>query len=138
MWYNFNCAWIIFRWKIWRRKERTSVMKNRKYCSIIFRKPYATKYIPLKDLHCTKKFQVFILTCVNWLSKNCFVKVKINLDIVLSDITFDNGVVKKMSSILPYRFQRNYYAVIWSQTRHPTHLLEWLQIFPPLNKKSKF
>ena len=35
---------------------------------------------------------------VNWLSKNHIVKVKINLDInldiLLSEITFDNGVVK--------------------------------------------
>ena len=27
--------------------------------------------------------------------KNCFVKVKINLDIILSEKTFDNGVVKR-------------------------------------------
>ena len=59
------------------------------------RKLYATKYSPFKDLHCKKTFQVFILKYVNWLSKNCFVKFKINFDIILSEITFDNGVVKR-------------------------------------------
>ena len=53
------------------------------------RRLYATKYSPFKDLHCTRNFSSFMLKCVNWLSKNCFVKVKINLDIILSEIAFD-------------------------------------------------
>ena len=32
--------------------------------------------------------------CVNGLLEICSVKVKINLDIILSEITCDNGVVK--------------------------------------------
>ena len=46
------------------------------------RKPYTTKKIvPLKTCIVHKTFQAFILKCVNWLSKNCVVKIKINLDI---------------------------------------------------------
>ena len=59
------------------------------------KRPYATKYFLLKTGIVHKTFQVFMLKCVNWISKTCFVKVKINLDIILSEITFDNGVVKR-------------------------------------------
>ena len=51
--------------------------------------------VPLKTCILDKTFQVFMLNCVNWLSKTYFVKFKINLDIILSEITFDNGVVKR-------------------------------------------
>ena len=48
----------------------------------------------LKTCIVRQTFQVFIIKYVNLLSNTCFVKVKINLDIILSEITFDNGVVK--------------------------------------------
>ena len=51
--------------------------------------------VPLKTCIVHRTFQVFILKCVNCLSKNCVVKVKSNLDIILSEITFDNGGVKR-------------------------------------------
>ena len=47
------------------------------------RKPYASKYIPFKTCIVHKTFKVFMLKCVNWISKACFVKVKINLDIII-------------------------------------------------------
>ena len=43
-------------------------------------------------MHSTKNYWTF---CVNRFSESCFVKVKINLDIILSEITLDNGVVKR-------------------------------------------
>ena len=58
-------------------------------------RPYATKYSPVKDLYCKQNFSSFILKCVIWLSKNSFVKVKINPDIILSEIGSDNGAVKR-------------------------------------------
>ena len=60
-----------------------------------FRRPYATKYSPFKDLHCTQNFSSFYLQMCKLIIKNCFDKVKINLDIILSEITFDNDVVKR-------------------------------------------
>ena len=35
-----------------------------------------------------RAFQVFVYRCVNWLSGTCFVKVKVNLDIILPKIIF--------------------------------------------------
>ena len=72
----------------------------------------------------TKLFlQVFILRCVNWLSKNCFVRVKINLDIILSEITFDNGVVKRwvsyfLQTILRVNLHNSFNLIIsrWRRT----------------------
>ena len=68
-------------------------------------------------------FQVFILRCVNWLSKNCFVRVKINLDIILSEITFDNGVVKRwvsyfLQTILRVNLHNSFNLIIsrWRRT----------------------
>ena len=96
MWCTFYYAWIFFRWKIWSRIERTSVMKNSKYCSIFLLEDLTQQNIvPLKNCIVHKTFQVVILKCENWLSKKCFVKVKINHDIWLSETTFDNGVVKR-------------------------------------------
>ena len=64
-------------------------MKNSKYCSIFFQKTLRYKIQ-------SPQREVFILKCVNYSSKNRFVKVKINLDILLSEITFGNSVVKKL------------------------------------------
>ena len=46
-------------------------------------------------MHCRQNFSSFYVKLCNWVSKTCFVKVEINLDIILSEITFDNGVVKR-------------------------------------------
>ena len=51
--------------------------------------------VPLKTCIVHKTFPVFILKCVYWLSKNCFLKIKINLDIISSEIKVGNGVVKR-------------------------------------------
>ena len=51
--------------------------------------------VPLKTCILHHFFQVFMLKCVHWLSKTFFVKMKINVDIILSEITFDNGVEKR-------------------------------------------
>ena len=58
-------------------------------------KPYATKYSPFKNCILYITFHVFIQRCVYWLLGTCFVKVKINPDIILSEITFDYSVVKR-------------------------------------------
>ena len=52
-------------------------------------------------MHSTQNFPNFLYRCVNELSETCYVKVKINLDFIISEITFDNGIAKKMSSIIP-------------------------------------
>ena len=69
-------------------------MKNSKYCSIFFTIFTQQNKVLLNTCILQKTFQVFILKCVYYLSKTCFVKVKINLDIILSEITFKNDVVK--------------------------------------------
>ena len=71
-------------------------MKNSKYCSIFFLQDLAQQNIvPVKTCILHKTFQVFMLKYVKRLSKTCFGKVKINRDIILSAIKFDNGVLKK-------------------------------------------
>ena len=85
-------------------KNMTSKRKNicyekfRKIANIVAfssRRSYATKYSPFKDLHCTQNFSSFYLKMCKLIINKLFVKVKINLDIILSEITFDNGVVKR-------------------------------------------
>ena len=56
---------------------------------------YETKYCPLKDLHCTQNFSSFYLKMCKLIIKNCFVKIKIELDFILSEITFDDGIGKR-------------------------------------------
>ena len=65
----------------------TSNRKNICYENVEFssRRPCATKYSPFKDFHCTQIDN----------KRNCFVKVKINFDVILSEIKFDNDLVKR-------------------------------------------
>ena len=94
---------FLLRLDIFQTKNIMSNRKNIRYGKITnivafsSRRPYATKYSPFKDLHCIQNFSCFHLKMGKLLIKNCFVKVKINLDIMLSEITlnFDNGVVKR-------------------------------------------
>ena len=74
----------------------------------------AKNIVPLKTCIVHKTFQAFMLKCVNWLSKTCFVKVKINLDIILSEITFDNGVVKRWVAYF-LKFYVNAYQMYFTQ-----------------------
>ena len=93
MWHNFYYAWISFRWKVWRRKEKTCDVKN----SILLKNLTQQNIVPLKPCNLIITFQVFIQRCVYWLSGTCFVKDKINLqvDITLLEIKFDYSVVKR-------------------------------------------
>ena len=60
------------------------------------RRPYATKYSPFKDLHCTQNFSSFYFKmCKLVIKKIVLLKLKINLEITLSEIIFDNGIVKR-------------------------------------------
>ena len=58
-------------------------------------RPYEQNIASFKTCIIQKTFQDFMLKCVNWLSKTCFVKVKINYYIILSEIPFDNGEVER-------------------------------------------
>ena len=50
--------------------------------------------VPLKTC-ITRNSSSFYLNICKLVIKRCFVKVKINTDIILSERTFDNGVVKR-------------------------------------------
>ena len=64
----------------------TSDVKNSKYRSIFFfKKPYVSKYSPFLNLHSV--YNIFTFSYKDVYID--FVKVKINLDIILSEITFD-------------------------------------------------
>ena len=67
-------------------ERNTSDVKNSKYRSIFFfKKPYASKYSPFLNLHSV--YNIFMFSYKDVYID--FVKVKINLDIILSEITFD-------------------------------------------------
>ena len=61
---------------------------------LFFQKLTQQKYSPFKILQSVQNFSS-IYRCVNWWSLTCFVKVENSLDIILSEITFEYGVVKK-------------------------------------------
>ena len=88
MWYNFYCAWIFSDEKYDVEKKEHLLWKIANIVAFSSRRPSATKYSPFRTCIVHKTLKVFILKCVNFkkkLSKNCFVKVKLNLDIILSD-----------------------------------------------------
>ena len=82
--------------KICRRIENTSDVKISKICRIFFNKTLRNKVFSVWNLvfH-SYLFSNFYTRCVYLLSGTCSVKVKIELDIILSEITFNYSLVKR-------------------------------------------
>ena len=85
--YQVN-VWF-FRWKIWRWKE--TLMWNEQHFQHFFTKSNAAEYTSLKTLHSILNFSNFYKIICKWIIK----KVKINLDIIFWEKTFDYGEVKR-------------------------------------------
>ena len=87
-----------FRWKIWRWKE-THLMWNEQHFQHFFTKSNAAEYTSFKKLHSLLNFLSFYYIMCKWIIK----KVKINLDIIFSEITFDYSEVNRW---VPYLLKK--------------------------------
>ena len=61
------------------------------------RRPYATKNSPFQDLHCTQNISTFYLKICKLIIKKLLLKLK-SIFIILSEITVDNGAVKRWAA----------------------------------------